>query len=487
MTERLFDPVLASLRRLSAFLRDFLPENNLQLLFPFASLVLFVGGSSPWLPPGHVLSDPQFQHQDGMLWFDISTRLHLLRYYAILDAVSFSFLGSIALWCLPLERLWRKFALWVLLPSAIAVTSFLAIVLSYQAQAPSILESADHALHSALLALPDRVLHLGIGFYITLLGISLYAGALWVARVYRVPLPVRFAEPPIRRRDSSQASEVGRKIFAMLIAATAIAILVYLAIFTSMVPASGKALPWYDDWPRHFAAFRWLPDLLDGLAVAAIAVFLFRGNQKRAEVSLATSIRSYAAVAVFLPLAIALLPRLALKGLFNYSTVLSNVPYEFLGFGAFPWVLVVFAVAALQELVLRAYLQNRFEEKFGFKRACLLVALLWWLLPLSSGFGPIPGLRIGIPGVRVLVSLLAYVLYNVPLAWLWSRTRSLWLVSVMHGAILLFRSGDFAYTIYFTFRYLYWIETAAWLFITWYLLKKFPPGELKTAVEPRSI
>lgn len=448
---------------------------------------MFVGASSPWLPPGHVLFDPRFQHQDGTLWFDISTRLHLLRYYAILDAVSFSFLGSVALWCLPVGRHWRKFAIWVLLPSGIAITSFLAVVLLYQAKPPSVLESADRALQSGLLAFPNRVLHLGVGFYVTILGISLYAGALWIARVCPVPLPVRFAEPPILRGDSSQASEVARKIFVMLIAATAIAILVEPAIFTIMVPTAAGALPWYDDWPRHFAAFRWLPGLLDSVAVVAVALLVFRPDQTRPQVPSSNSVAWPAAITIAVPLAVALIPRLILKGLFNYSTVLSNVPYEFLGFGAFPWVLIVFAIALLQELVLRVYLQNRLEEKFGFRRACLLVALLWWILPLSSGFGPVPGLRIGIPGVSVFISLLLDILYNVPLAWLWSRTRSLWLVTIMHGAILLFRSGDFAYTIYFTFRYLYWIETAAWLFIIWYLLKKFPPGEVKAAVDPRSV
>jgi hypothetical protein len=73
-----------------------------------------------------------------------------------------------------------------------------------------------------------------------------------------------------------------------------------------------------------------------------------------------------------------------------------------------------------------------------------------------------------IPSLSVLVSLLVLILDNVPLAWLWSRTHSLWLVSVMHGTILLFlfRAGDSAHTVYFTFPWLYGIETAAWIFIT---------------------
>jgi hypothetical protein len=86
----------------------------------------------------------------------------------------------------------------------------------------------------------------------------------------------------------------------------------------------------------------------------------------------------------------------------------------------------------------------------------------------------------------VLVSLLVLILYNVPLAWLWSRTRSLWLVSVMHGTILLFRAGDAALTVYFTFRWLYWIETAAWIFITFYLFKKFPIIQSDASLPPAS-
>ena len=191
-------------------------------------------------------------------------------------------------------------------------------------------------------------------------------------------------------------------------------------------------------------------------------------------------------VAVLVPLSIAVVPRLILKALFTFSALLSNVPYEFLGLGAFPWVLIVFVIAALQEFTLRVCLQSRLENGFGFKRACLLVALLWWLLPLSSGFGPIPGLRIAVPGLSVLANLLALILYNLPLAWLWSRTRSLWLVSLMHGTTLLFRAGDFAHTIYYTYPWLYWIETAAWIFITFCLFKKFPIIQSNASHAPAS-
>jgi len=485
MAEEAITPNQRLLRRAGLFLRDFLPEDARQLLFPLASLVLIVGGSRPWLPPGHVLSDPQLQHQDGTLWFDLSTRFFMFRYTLILYAVRFGFLGSVALWCLPVRKRERSFFAWVLLPSGLAILSFLMIVLLGRAQPVPLLEPARQVLLEDLHELPSRLLHLGTGFYITILGMVLLAGALWIARVCRVPLPVRFRGTANSQGNSAQAPDLSRKIFVVVIAATAIATLVDLAIFTSMIPAAGKVLPWYDNWPQDFAAWRWLPDLLNGLAVAACAVILIRPDQGTPPTSSTNSIASSAAIAFFLPLAVALLPRFALKSLDAFSTLLSTVPREFFDFRAFPWVLIVFVIAGLQEFTLRVCLQNRLEKKFGFKRACLLIALLWWILPLSSGFGPIPGLRIGIPGVSLLASLLAHILYNIPLAWLWSRTRSLWVVALMHGTILLFRAGDAAYTVYFTFPYLYWIETSAWIVIIWYLFKKLPLTKVTPAIDHR--
>lgn len=483
MAEEITAPLHSLLRRAALFLRDFLPENNLELLFPLASFVLYVGASYSWLPPGHVLSDPQFQHQDGTLWFDLSTRFLMLRYDTIRYAITFGFLGSIALWCLPAGRPIGRFAAWVLAPITFGILCFLTIVLFARARPVSLLGPPQQVLGENLHEFPARVLHLGIGFYITLLGLVLFAGVLWIARAFQVPLPVRFREQSSGRRGSEESGLLGRNVFVLIVATAAIAAVINLSIFVPMTPMPGKALPWYDNWPRNFAAFRWLPELLDGLVVAACAVLLLRGDRQKMEAASASCSQSSVAIAFLVPLAIALLPRLVLKVLFEFSTVLSNVPYEFVGLRAFPWVLIVFATALLQEFTLRVCLQNRFEKRLGFKRACLLIALLWWILPLGSGLGPIPGLRMPIPGVSALVSVLALILYNIPLARLWSRTRSLSLVTLMHGTILLFRAGDAAYTIYFTFPYLYWIETAAWIFITWYLFKKFPVGQVTAAID----
>jgi len=480
MDDKLNSMVATPFRRVGLFLRDFLPENNLQLLFPFASLVLYIGASRPWLPGGHVLYALQYQHQDGTLWFDITSRLAMLRYQSILYGVTFSFLGSVALWCLSARNVWRKFAAWVLLPGGLAIASFLAIVFLSRPQPVSLLEPWRQVLQEDLREFPARLLQLGLGFYITLLGMASVAASLWIASVRRVPLPVRFREGATREKPSADTSEFGRRVFLLVIATAVIGAIIGLAIFTSMFPAPEISLPWYDAWPRNFPAFHWLPGLFNSLVIVACAVLMLRRPQNSTMTS-STFVGLYIAIAFVLPLTIALLPRLILKALSDYSTALHNVPYEFIGFRAFPWALVLFLIAALEEFTLRVYLQNPLEERFGLKRAGLLVALLWWML-LSSGFGPIPGLRTAIPGVSVVISLLTLILYNIPLAWLWSRTRSLWLVTLMHGTILVFRAGDAAYGVYFTFKWLYWAETAAWLCIAWLLFKRFPVAQPASSV-----
>ena len=217
--------------RLRSFLQDFLPANNLQTLFPLASLMLCVGASDPWLPPRQVLFNVQYQHQDGTLWFEVSTRFLLLRYYAILYAVQFGFLGSLALWCLPVRNLWRKFTGWMLLPGGLAVTWFTVIVLLSRPQPPSILESSGQILQDDLHPFLGRLLQLGTGFYITLLGMALCAVALRVAAIRSVPLPIRFrgsARPP---QWAAKDEKAAPRLFVLIVVTKLVAAVIEMGIF----------------------------------------------------------------------------------------------------------------------------------------------------------------------------------------------------------------------------------------------------------------
>src|SRR5580700_3231680 len=321
-------PLGALLGRLRSFLQDFLPANNLQLLFPLASLCLYVGASYPWLPPRHVLSSLEYQGQDGTLWFDVSTRFLVLRYYAILSAVHFSFLGSLALWCLPVRNLWRKFAGWVLLPGGLGVIWFIAIVLLSRPQAPSVLESRGQILQDDLLPFLGRLFQLGSGFYITLLGMALCAVALRIAAVRRVPLPIQFRERAIRPQGAAREEIATPRLFVLVVATAVVAAVIQMGIFVPMMPMPGVPLPWYDTWPHFFSAWQWLPELLDGFAVAACAILLFRPSGQTVTAQRKRSIGSFIPIAVLVPLAIPLVPRLILKAISTFSTLLSNAPYE---------------------------------------------------------------------------------------------------------------------------------------------------------------
>lgn len=360
----------------------------------------------------------------------------------------------------------------------LGVMSFTVIVLLSRPQPASLLEFRGQIPFG-------RLLQLGAGFYVTLIGLASYAVALRVASVWRVPLPIEFRGNVKRVQGPPNEETIAPRLFVVVVVTFVISALIEMGMFLPLIPVRGAQLPWFDAWPRSFAVFQWLPQVLDGLVVAACAVLVFGPSWQSGASQSTRSIRTNIPVAVLVPVLIPLVPRLILKALFNFALFApSNVPYELLGFGAFPWALIVFVIAVLQELTLRVYLQNRLENRFGFRRACLLVALLWWLLPLGPGFGPIPGVRIEVPGLSMLISLLVYILYNVPLAWLWSRTRSLWLVSLMHGTILLFRAGESAHTIYFTFGWLYWTETAAWIAVTFYLIGKLPIVRPGTSLVP---
>ena len=140
---------------------------------------------------------------------------------------------------------------------------------------------------------------------------------------------------------------------------------------------------------------------------------------------------------------------------------------------SFPWVFAIFVTASLIEFVLRRCIQEPLTKLLGLKRAVYLTALIWWVLPMLKGFGPIPRSVFGVPGEADVLSLLVIILYNLPLAWLYTRTRSLWLVTLMHGTMLLFHTGTSSY-FYFDHPRFYWIETAAWIVASWYLFHKYP-------------
>jgi len=73
------------------------------------------------------------------------------------------------------------------------------------------------------------------------------------------------------------------------------------------------------------------------------------------------------------------------------------------------------------------------------------------------------------------------VVYSVPLGWLYARTRSVVAAALMHGTIGVFHVG-LGNQIHLNYPEFYWAELALWIFIGWYLFKKYP---LESTESPR--
>ena len=394
----------------------------------------------------------------------------------------FSYTASFVLWCVPVRNVSRKFLWWVFLPIALGVFVSIAVYGLGWPGPVSVLEPEPGALQGILRSLPHSFADIGIAAYLTLAGVLVLAGALRSVRLGRMSLPLRLRGTADQSHDAPDRRSLVRRVFQLLIASLVLVSIVQFGADMVLVALSDRGLPRIFAWPRGFPAWDWL-SMLCGAAIAGFWGALIFGND-RAELSLhPRRFRSKDfALAVLMPLAMALLPRVLLKIFREFIFAAGGLNAagfppewrELINFRPFPWIFVVFVLAWLEEFVLRECLQKRLTEKLGLKRSLFLVALLWWVLPIYNGFGPIPGLRIGVPGVSMVVSLLVTIAYNIPLGWLYARTQSLWPVMLMHGAMLLFRVGDSAYNFYLYHPNFYWIKSACWIFVGWYLFKKYP-------------
>jgi membrane protease YdiL (CAAX protease family) len=474
MSEETISPSGSLLWRAGFFLSDLLPESNLQLLFPLGTFLLLLGWEYwQWFPLNH--------SRTNYIAAGIIMRL----------VVRFAYTASLVLWCVPVRNPSRKFFWWVFLPIGLCVLGSLAFFGLGLGGFSSVLEPESDALRDHLRSLPQLFRGTGIGLWATIAGAFVFFGALHGVREGRFSLPVRFRGTISKSAGAPGASNLVRRVFLLLIVSLVLVTLAEICTEVALATLNSNDLPRIFSWPRGLPAWYWLTNLFDPAITGVCAAFIFRVNRDdRIESAREFPAAGYA-LALLLPLAIAFLPRLGLKIWREF--LFAGGGLQAAGFpptwGALfaldshPWIVLVFLIAWFEEFVLRECLQRRLTERLGLKRAILVVALLWWVLPVYFGFGPIPSLRIGVPGVSLLVNLLVVITYNIPLGWLYARTRSLWPVTLMHGAILLFRVGDSGYAVYFAHPAFYWVELALWIFAGWYLFKKFPADpELENGV-----
>jgi membrane protease YdiL (CAAX protease family) len=97
--------------------------------------------------------------------------------------------------------------------------------------------------------------------------------------------------------------------------------------------------------------------------------------------------------------------------------------------------IIVSVLAFFEEIGWRAWLLPRLAVRFGARRAVVLTAVIWafWHTPFQlSGLQHIAGVS---PGRLALTMPIAIFGPGLVIGWLWLRTRSIWIVSLAHGAL----------------------------------------------------
>jgi hypothetical protein len=175
--------------RIGFFLRDLFPENNLQWLFPLASLLLLIGWDY-W----RVLSSPRSSPR--ILYAAMFLRVVL----------QIAYTASFILWSVRVRNPLRSFVWWVLLPVILESLCAPLILTSAFVVHVSALESPLQIARDQVLSAPVPIRFLGLPFYGPLAGIAVFAGSLWALRRGRVQLPVRFRGSGAAPADPENAS-----------------------------------------------------------------------------------------------------------------------------------------------------------------------------------------------------------------------------------------------------------------------------------------
>jgi len=384
----------------------------------------------------------------------------------------FACYASLVLSCLPTRRTVRNFISWGVLPASIALAAFSTFLIVTTQQRNAAFDAFANAVRVPLPATRAWFPTLGQGAYLTLSALVVLAIGLILVNRQVISLPLRFPDAvKIATADHLRPSLAARDILIFLV----IMVVLGSAISWGLVlPALlGKTpITWVS---RSFTVIQWAPALFKGIAAACLAFFLLRTERSEVvnRLGLRRPFRDYA-VALAIPLGAVLVPRFLLGVVFAPYLEPSEWPKLFLPH-PLPWVLMVYIIAFFEEFAVRGYLQTALEEHFSLRRSIFLTALLWSLV---LGFGVAHSLPLGalakIPGVTLLMELAAFVIFSVPLGWLYARTRSIVATALMHGTIVVFHVG-LGYDVHLNHPAFYPMELALWVFTGWLLFKRSPP------------
>ncbi|MFZ0639181.1 MAG: type II CAAX endopeptidase family protein [Candidatus Acidiferrales bacterium] len=464
------------IERLAFFIRDFLPAHALQLLFPLGSFLLLLGASHSWYVlrlPGafEALQQPGFQVDHNAL----QQFMHSYNAWVVTEEeiamglARVACFASLVLWCLSVREVVRSFIVWVFLPAGVGLAVFPTFLIATTRERNASFDAFTTAAHVALPATHPWFPTLGDGIYLTVSGLIVFVAGLILMRRRVISLPLRFRGDAGITEPSEEAPRSARDIFVFVI---------FMIVWTfavswglSIPVLLGKTIFWNS---RSFAVFQWAPALANALAATCLAFFLLR-TEKLVTLHRLLRRRPFRdyLLGLAIPLACVLLPRFLLGVLFQPYLVPSEWPQLFIPH-PLPSVLVVYVIAFFEEFAIRGYLQTSLETHFSLKRSIFLTGLLWSLL---MGFGMAHSLPHGafaqFPGVSLLVEFTTFIIYSVPLGWLYARTRSIVATALLHGTIVVFHVG-LGNEIHLNHPEFYWTEIALWVFIGWFLFRKNP-------------
>jgi membrane protease YdiL (CAAX protease family) len=98
-------------------------------------------------------------------------------------------------------------------------------------------------------------------------------------------------------------------------------------------------------------------------------------------------------------------------------------------------VIIVSILAFLEEIGWRAWMLPRLIEKFDVKKGVFIGALIWALWHVPFMLSSILYLEAVPPYLILLINPFGIIGAGIIISWFWLRTKSIWIVSIAHGAL----------------------------------------------------
>lgn len=407
-----------------------------------------------------------------------ATRLLIQSYYlwvglaqeVAISLARFAGLAALVLCCLSVRNAARKLVMWAWIPGGIAVIGFPAFLIATAQRRNAALDAFATAVNLPLPTEHTWSAPLGQGIYLVAAGLAVLAVALKLFRKGLISLPLSFrgtSEAETQER-SAQSSQTGG-VFVLVIGT------IFYAVLASwggalVLALSAKDVVWDS---RSFPAFLWIPALLVAAGAAALAFVVGAARPAAHHAFFARQPFRIYLLALAIPLVCLLLPRFLFGVVFQPYLEPSRWPQLFIPH-PLPTILVVYIIAFLEEFAIRGYLQSTLEKCLSLRRAIFVSGILW---PLLLGFGMTYSLPHTVaekfPGISLLAEWAMFIIYSVPLGWLYARTRSILAVTLTHGTIVIFHAG-MGNEIHLNHPEFYWVELALWIFAGWFLFRKNP-------------